>query len=179
MKKECDINMVECKVLDESLDNELFEMVRKNWMSHDARWQMAVVNEFGWELGNKLNQDVIKQMAKTMIYRYLKFTKITKLENIEEFVKIWNQVVDLFWPSHENYKFFINSPTEIQVIISKCPVYDSVRTAGVADKYECACNDFREGLFSALGLEFTQGISKCLINGDDICEINVSLAHPF
>ncbi len=171
--------MIECNILDESLNEELFEMVRKNWMSHDAKWQMAVVREFGWESGNKLNQEVIKQMAKTMMYRYLKFTKINEIENIQAFVKIWNEVVDLFWPSNGNYKFYINSPKEIQVVITKCPVYDNVKRAGVADNYECACNAFREGLFSAINLEFNQEIGKCLKKGDDKCEINVWLKKTF
>lgn len=32
------------------------EILRKNWMSHEARWQMAVFQEFGWEKETNLTK---------------------------------------------------------------------------------------------------------------------------
>lgn len=37
---------------------EQIKFLRKNWLSHDARWQYATFQELGIEKGNKLNQDV-------------------------------------------------------------------------------------------------------------------------
>ena len=44
--------------------NQKFEMISKNWLSHDARWQIGTVKYLGWDKGNKLNQDITQEMGK-------------------------------------------------------------------------------------------------------------------
>ena len=60
------------------------EMLGRNWLSHDAQWQMAVVQSFGWDAGNQLNQIVTRDMRKTMMLRYLNSAGISGVENIKQ-----------------------------------------------------------------------------------------------
>ncbi len=55
-----------------SVNNEKkIEILRKNWMSHEARYQMAIVRELGWEKANNINKTVIYEIGKVMMYRLM------------------------------------------------------------------------------------------------------------
>jgi len=60
------------------------EILRKNWMSHEARWQIAVFQEFGWEKGNKINQAIAREMGKVAMYRLMKALGVSQVKNVEE-----------------------------------------------------------------------------------------------
>jgi hypothetical protein len=39
------------------------DLLIKGWMSHDARWFMAVAEDFGIEHANRLNQKVARDLG--------------------------------------------------------------------------------------------------------------------
>ncbi|MEK7836774.1 MAG: DUF6125 family protein, partial [candidate division NC10 bacterium] len=44
----------------------------KNWMSHDARWFMAVARGFGLEVANRLNQIAAHEVGKAEAQRLVR-----------------------------------------------------------------------------------------------------------
>lgn len=74
------------------------EILRKTWISHDARWQMAVFLECGWEKGNKLNQEVMRDIGKGMMHRVMKALGISQVKNVEELQAVCSAAMDLYYP---------------------------------------------------------------------------------
>ena len=64
-------------LLDSISNKQKIEMFRKNWQSHDARWQMAVVMDFGWKKGNMLNKQVSYDFGKVAMYRMMDALRIS------------------------------------------------------------------------------------------------------
>nr|MDO8082879.1 hypothetical protein [Candidatus Freyarchaeota archaeon] len=148
------------------------EILRKTWISHDARWQMAVFQEYGWEKGNKLNREVIRDIGKGMMYRLMKALEISKVNNIEELQAICSVAMDLYYPPPNfAYHFERLSDTSLLGVIKSCGSYENVKKAGVLDHYECGCFAMRSGWYAALGVEVQEELGKCLKKGDNICEI--------
>ena len=150
------------------------DILRKTWLSHDARWQMAVFQECGWEKGNKLNQDVSRDIGKGMMHRLMKALGISKVNNIEELQALCSAAMELYYPPPNFvYQFERLNDTTILGIIKSCGSYENVKKAGVLDNYECGCFAMRSGWYESLGLEAQEKLGKCLKKGDDVCEISL------
>ncbi len=150
------------------------EILRKNWQSHDARWQMAVFQEFGWEAGNHLNKEVGKQMGKVAMHRLMKRLGVTGVRNLHELRQICEVAMEVFFPLPDfEYHFDYISDTKLVGTIRRCTSYDNVRRVGVEKYYECGCFAMRAGWYEALGVNVEETASKCLMHGDDRCEINL------
>lgn len=157
----------------EKLTNEKkIEILRKNWMSHDAKSQMAIVREFGWEKGNKLNMEIISEMGKVMMYRLKNALGMKAIRNSEEFIDICSAAVDFYYPQPTMiYDFRKVSDNQLLAIIKKCAVIDQVKSIGVENSYECGCFAMRKGWYKALGLKIREECSSCIKNGDKKCKI--------
>jgi hypothetical protein len=148
------------------------EILRKNWLSHDARWQMAVFQEAGWEKGNNLNQSVARDMGKVMMYRLMKALGISQIKNLEELEAVCLAAMRLYYPSPAFvYHFERLSDTSILGVIERCGIYENVKNAGVSDAYECGCFALHSGWYEALGVEVEEEPLKCLKWGDKACQI--------
>ncbi|MFX1392629.1 MAG: hypothetical protein ACFFAH_03560 [Promethearchaeota archaeon] len=148
------------------------DMIRKNWMSHDAKWQMITVTNFGWELGNKLNQDVIRYMGKVMMYRMMNALDISQIENIDEFKSILWTIAQLNYPRPSSiYQFKKISNNILRIDVRKCLTYDNVKKVKAIKEYECGCFALRKGFSEALNITLEQKAVKCLMKGDDCCKI--------
>ena len=152
------------------------EILRKNWMSHDARWQMAVAQKLGWENGNKLNKVVIKDIGKVLMHRIMNALGIEKITNIDDYIELIKTTMNLCYPAPSmiiNFKKI--SENEMSAIIEKCEIYDQVKKINVDKFYECGCFSMRSGWFEALNFETEEKCFKCLKNGDDKCIINTKI----
>lgn len=157
-------------------DDNKIEILRKNWISHDAKAQMAIVREFGWEKGNKLNKEIIKEMGKVMMYRLKNALKISKIQNTDEFIAICSAAVEFYYPPPYMYfEFKIKSEDEMLAVIKKCPIINQVNKIGVTNFYECGCFSLRSGWYKALGLEIEEIVTSCIKNGDAECNIIIKV----
>ena len=48
------------------------DLLIKGWMSHDARWFMAVTQHFGIDAANRLNQMVCREIGQVEMKRFMK-----------------------------------------------------------------------------------------------------------
>ncbi|MFX1366783.1 MAG: L-2-amino-thiazoline-4-carboxylic acid hydrolase [Promethearchaeota archaeon] len=148
------------------------EILRKNWISHDAKAQMAVVQEFGWEKGNKLNKAVIHEIGKVMMYRFKNALNITQVTNMEEFFNIASAAMNFYYPPpYSYYRFEKVSENEIMGMVDKCPIIENVQKLGVAEFYECGCFAMRSGWYKALGVDIQEECLSCIKDGDNECKI--------
>lgn len=157
-----------------SIPNEQkIEMLRKNWISHDVRWQMQVVKNLGWDFGNKLNQETIKEMGRIMMYRMMNTLGVTKVQTIDELKKLTWAVISLSYPSAPENLFHFSCQSNSKLLIkgTKCSTYDNIKKVGATQQYKCGCFALRSGFFKALNLDVEQVCQKSLMKGDNECEI--------
>ncbi len=152
------------------------DILRKNWQSHDARWQMAVLQEFGWEAGNRLNKDVGNQMGKVAMHRLMKRLGVTGVNNLHELRHICEVAMNLFFPPPD-FEFYFDEKSDSKMVgtIRRCTSYDNVKRVGVEKFYECGCFAMRAGWYEVLGVNVEETLGKCLKAGDDQCEITLCL----
>lgn len=157
-----------------SIPNEQkIEMLRNNWISHDAKWQMQVVKNFGWEVGNKLNQETIKEMGRIMMYRMINTLGVSKIQTIEVLKTLLIAVITLSYPSAPKniFQVICKSKSALLIRIEKCSTHENIKKVGATQQYECACFALRSGFFKALNLNVEQTCQKSLMKGDNKCEI--------
>jgi len=154
------------------------EMLIKNWLSHDGRWYNVVVESFGWDAGNQLNQKVARDMGKTMMLRFMKSGGISRVENIKELRDILLAIVSFNW-SDASCQHQVECPSESSILykVNRCLIHDNISKANATDKYECGCFALKSGFCDALKLETSQECKKCLMKGDDKCEIVLNVKN--
>ncbi|MFX1258821.1 MAG: hypothetical protein ACFFAN_13250 [Promethearchaeota archaeon] len=153
-------------------DENKIDFLRKNWFSHDARWQMEVVKNFGWEAGNKMNQAVIKDIGKVMMFRMMKIQGISEVSHINELRNLMLSIATLNFPPPINvYQLDRVSNSSLCVKCQKCSTHDNVKKVGATKFYECGCFSIRKGFCDALNLTLEQELESCLMNGDEECKI--------
>ena len=169
--------MAEQNLLSSITDQKRAEIHRKNWMSLDARWQMAVFQECGIELGNKLNKTVIQEMGKVMMYRLMGATEISEVSNISELEAICSAAMELYYPPPAiKFHFEQQSDTSLLGVIEYCITNENVKKVGMSEYYECGCFAMRSGWYEALGVNAEEKLGKCLKSGDEVCEISINVS---
>ncbi|MFX0043764.1 MAG: hypothetical protein ACFE8L_12705 [Candidatus Hodarchaeota archaeon] len=156
-----------------SLSNETkIEILRKNWMSHDARAQMAIVREFGWEKGNQLNKMIIFEMGKVMMFRLINALNLPKVKDVNDLFNICLTAMEFYYPPPSmSYKFEYVSENELLGIVEKCSVIEQVKKLRVLDHYECGCFSMRSGWYKALNVDIEEVCLSCIKDGDNQCRV--------
>jgi len=110
------------------------------------------------------------------MFRLLNALDVTKITNADEFIAVIMAAMDLFF-SHVDFEYQFERVSDVSFrgIIMKCVTNNNVRKAGVIDLYECGCFSLRSGWYEAMGLNVEEKCEKCLLKGDDVCEINVTI----
>src|SRR4030042_3276681 len=62
------------------------DLLVKGWMSHDARWFMAVAENFGIESANRLNQFVCREIGRVEMKRFMKTLALSQPKDLEEYL---------------------------------------------------------------------------------------------
>lgn len=170
--------MKESNLLSSVTDRQCVEILQKHWLSVEARWQMAVFREWGWEQGNKLNKDIIREMGKIMMYRLMNVLGISQIKSVEDLLALSSAAMELFYPTPTLvYHFERTSETTAQAVIKHCGIYENVKKAGVLDHYECGCFAMRSGWYEALEIKAEEKLEKCFKHGDTTCEIFLKISN--
>ena len=154
-------------------------ILRDNWHSHDARWFLKVSQEFGFDVGNRLNQITLKSMAKTDMRRVLEAMDCRKIESLDDVVTVFRIAQELYWPRPT----FQGDPRvtgadSVSVDVTRCPTFEEVKKAGIVGIYQCPCAIRFESWSEACGLGGKAKILKSIMRGDPACEIALSLRFP-
>lgn len=146
------------------------KILRENWMAHDGRWFLKVAQELGFDVANRLNQITIRSMGKTEAKRFLKESDFGEVKKIENLVYLLEAAWGLYFEGLE-YEFKILDKNTLSSILTRCPIFDAVKEAGVKDLYQCACAVRLGGWLEAFGLDGEVFIRKSMMKGDDVCEL--------
>jgi hypothetical protein len=165
-----------CKRRDSMPDSLSFEMEKdllvKGWMSHDARWFMAVAEHFGIESANRLNQIVARELGRVEMKRLMKALALRPPKDIDEYLKLKKAAISLYGPDLIEYGIEIVDKQSYKMYLRRCFAYENIAKAGIKDQYECGIFARLQGWMDAQGLEhkLTPPLGKCMkVLGKECC----------
>jgi len=136
----------------------------KGWMSHDARWFMAVANEYGLQIANRLNQIAAHEIGKVEAQRIVRALQLPPITTLDDYLLAQEIFISLLGPDLLGYRVNTVSDHAFQTHVQRCFAYDNAVRAGIADQYECGIFARVTGWLDALGLayETKPPLGRCL-----------------
>jgi len=140
------------------------DLLVKGWMSHDARWYMAVAGHFGIEAANRLNQMVTRELGRVEMKRFMKALNLFTPKNTEEHVKLMNAAISLYGPDLIEYEVKILNHQSYKMHLKRCFAHENIVRAGIKDQYECGILSRLQGWIDAQSLEhdLAPPLGKCM-----------------
>jgi hypothetical protein len=156
------------------------DLLIKGWMSHDARWFMAVAEHFGIEAANRLNQMVARELGRVETKRLTKALSLSPPKNMDEYLNAKKAAISMFGRDLIDYEIRILDHQSYEMHLKRCFAHENIVRAGIKDQYECGILSRLQGWIDALGLEhdLTPPLGKCMkVSGKECC-YKVTLRFP-
>ncbi|MBI4590446.1 MAG: hypothetical protein HY725_16575 [Candidatus Rokubacteria bacterium] len=152
----------------------------KCWMSHDARWFMAVAREFGMEVANRLNQIAAHEVGKAEAQRLARALGLPPPASLDDYLLAQEVFIGLLGPDLLDYRVTKLGDNAFRVDVQRCFAHDNAVRAGIADRLECGIFARITGWLDALGLayEISPSLGKCLKAEGRECGYTITLAMP-
>lgn len=83
------------QAVDQIASTELAGLLIKNWMSHDARWFMAVASEFGLSVANRLNKIAAHDVGRVEAPRIVRALQLPPVTTIDDYIS--TQEIFIAW----------------------------------------------------------------------------------
>ncbi len=156
------------------------DLLVKGWMSHDARWFMAVAENFGIDAANRLNQFVCRGIGRVEMKRFMKSLSLSPPKDMEEYLNLKKAALSLYGSDLAEYEIKILNHQSYQMHLKRCFAHENIVRAGIKDEYECGIFARLQGWIDAQGLghELTPPLGKCMkVLGEECC-YTVTLQFP-
>ena len=136
----------------------------KCWMSHDARWFMAVVGEYGLQVANRLNRIAAHEVGKVEAQRIARALQLPPVKTVDDYLLAQEVITVLVGPDLADYDVIKVGDNGYQMRMRRCFGYDNALRAGVSDNLKCGIFSRMTGWPEALGLEYeiSPPLEKCL-----------------
>jgi hypothetical protein len=136
----------------------------KCWMSHDARWFMAVSQEYGIEVANRLNQIAAREVGKAETRRIVRALRLPPATTVDDLLFTQEALIGLVGPELLEYGVFRVDDSGSEVHVQRCFASENAARAGIADRYECGIFARILGWLDALEVtcQMTPPLGKCL-----------------
>lgn len=148
------------------------DLLIKGWMSHDARWFMAVAEHFGIDAANRLNQIVCRELGRVEMKRYMKTLALSPAKDLEEFLILGKAALTLYGSGLAEYEIKTLDYQTYEMHLKRCFAYENIVRAGIKDQYECGILARIQGWIDAQGLEheLAPPLGKCMmVSGKECC----------
>lgn len=149
----------------------------KCWMSHDARWFMAVAREYGLLVANRLNQIAARELGKVEAQRIVRALQLPPVTTLDDYLLAQEVFISLLGPDLLDYRVSKVSDTAYQIQVRRCFAHENAMRAGIANQFECGIFARVTGWLDALGLahETNPSLGKCLKAQGQECVYTVTL----
>src|SRR4030043_923008 len=153
------------------------DLLIKGWMSHDARWFMAVAERFGIEEANRLNQKVCRELGKVEMKRFMKALTLSQPKDLEEYLTFNKAAFALYGSGLAEYDIKALHHQSYEIHLKRCFAYENIVRAGIKDQYECGILARIQGWIDAQGLEheLSPTLGKCMMVLGKECRYTITL----
>ncbi|MBA4394483.1 MAG: hypothetical protein C0407_13100 [Desulfobacca sp.] len=151
--------------------NDLKELLIKNWMTHDAMWFYHGLLECGIEPTNRINQGAVKAMAAIEIKRLQKALGAGKPDTFDEFKQFFEAVMGIATGKFMKYSYSLPEPNRMRCQWESCFAYEGVTALGVIEQYQCGIMLRIETWFDTLGIKYEvePNVTGCMMQTDGRC----------
>jgi hypothetical protein len=152
-------------------NNELKEILIKNWMTHDAMWFYHCLQECGIEKTNKINKAAVRAMGMIEIKRIQEALGINEVETFEDF----RLLSDATWSivKGEFMRFSYSYPTNniLRGDFENCFAYEGIKQLGAIEQYQCGIFERIYGWYDGMGIKYSVSprVEGCMMHTDGIC----------
>jgi hypothetical protein len=135
----------------------------KCWLSHDARWYMAVAQAFGLEAASRLNQVAAHEEGKVEAPRVVRALGLPPVATLDDWLTVHEILGSLLTPELVDYQVVPIGGGAYELRVQRCFAHENVTRAGIADEYECGIVPRVTGWLEALGVQYelTPAPGKC------------------
>ncbi len=149
----------------------------KCWMSHDARWFMAVAREYGVQIANRLNQIAAHEIGKVEAQRITRALEVEPVTTLDDYLLAQEVFIGFLGPDLLDYGVSQVSDHAYQAHVRHCFAHDNAVRAGIAGHFECGIFARVTGWIDALGLayEVNPSLGKCLKAQGQECIYTITL----
>jgi hypothetical protein len=165
------------EVLSGLVPSEREALLIKCWMSHDARWFMAVAREFGMDTANRLNRIAANEVGKVEARRIVRLLGLPKARTVDDWLLTQEILLNLLGPDLTEYQLTKVGSDALQVRVQRCFANENAMRAGIIDHYQCGIFARITGWLDAQGLayETSPPLGKCLKAAGDECLYRITL----
>ena len=107
------------------------DLLVKGWMSHDARWFMAVAEHFGMDAANRLNQLVCRELGRVEMKRFMKSLDLSPPEDMDEYLSLIKATISLYGPDLIEYEITTLDHQSYRIHLKRCFAYENIVRAGI------------------------------------------------
>ncbi|TXT59820.1 MAG: hypothetical protein BAJALOKI1v1_1360005 [Promethearchaeota archaeon] len=162
-------------LIDELTQQELRDLLVKNWMAHDGSWFLNCYLRLGIDEANKLNKAAIKTLAPMEVKRVKNLSQFRDKKKLENYEEVKEFMKDAFSVLKGDFMdFTISFPEEncIHWEMNRCFAYEGMKRLGVQEQYECGVIYRVSRWLKELGIKhkIKPRIKKCLLNTQGKCE---------
>ena len=153
------------------------DLLIKGWMSHDARWFMAVAKHFGMDAANRLNQSVCREIGRVEMKRYMKTLALSPAENLEEYLTLMKAALSLYGSGLAEYEIRALDDESYEMLMKRCFAYENIVRAGIEDRCECGIFARLQGWIDAqeLSHELIPSLGKCMMVLGKECRYKITI----
>jgi len=155
--------------------DQLRDILIKNWMTHDALWYGEVAAKFGMAEASPMNLRVCRKLGQVEFGRLMKMVEAPSPKNIEKYQELFELGKRVFFPDFVSAQ--IDYPGYDSQIFHflDCFAHRGMKKLGLLPDYECGIFERIEGWFDAMGLKYTRtpDLSRCLKFKGKECKITV------
>ncbi len=150
----------------------------KNWMSHDARWFMAVAREVGMAATNRINQNAAHEVGKVEAQRLVRALALPPAATLDEYLLMQEILISFLGPDLLGYRVVKSAGDACEVHVDRCFAHDNAVRAGIAAEYECGIFARVTGWLEALGLryELSPALGPCMKCQGQACVYTIRVA---
>ena len=153
------------------------DLLIKGWMSHDARWFMAVAKHFGMDAANRLNQSVCREIGRVEMKRYMKTLALSPARNLEEYLTLVKAALSLYGSGLAEYEIKTLNDHSYETHMKRCFAFENIVRAGIENQCECGIFARLQGWIDAqeLSHELTPPLGKCMMVLGKECRYKITL----
>jgi hypothetical protein len=155
--------------------DQIRDILIKNWMTHDALWYTEVAHHFGMADASPMNLRVCRKLGHIECKRLMKQVDVSPPGNMTEFRELWELAERVFVPDFMTFTVDYPGDNIQRMHVLDCFAYNGMHDAGLVSEYECGIFERIEGWYDAMGLAYTRSpdLSRCLKHQGKDCVVTI------
>lgn len=151
--------------------DDLKNLLLRGWMTHDAMWFKAAIEECGVGVANKLNLAAVRAMAAIEIRRLCKALNLPAVRSMADLKTLLEGSTAIIQGDFMRFVPSFPAPDTVRWDMPQCFAHDGVRQLGAIGGYDCGIFPRLETWFDTLGIRYQVApkVGGCMMHREGRC----------